>query len=102
MKIVVFGLSITAAWGNGHATTFRALFEALHRRGHHVTLYEKNLESCASYRDLPAPPYCRVRLYEDWTGIVEEARRDFAHTDAALMGSYFPDLILAIDDLLVS
>ena len=25
MKIVIFGLSITSSWGNGHATTFRAL-----------------------------------------------------------------------------
>ena len=34
MKIVIFGLSITSSWGNGHATTFRALLRALHARGH--------------------------------------------------------------------
>ena len=64
MKIVVFGLSITSAWGNGHATTFRALFEALHRRGHSILFFEKDLEWYASNRDLPEPPYCRLRLYE--------------------------------------
>lgn len=102
MKIVVFGLSITSAWGNGHATTFRALFEALHRRGHQITFYEKNLEWYASNRDLPEPPYCKVRLYDDWTGIVAEARRELAHADVGLVGSYFPDGILAIDELLNS
>ena len=29
MRIVVLGLSITSSWGNGHATNFRALCEAL-------------------------------------------------------------------------
>jgi spore maturation protein CgeB len=102
MKIVVFGLSITSAWGNGHATTFRALFEALHRRGHDITFYEKDVEWYASNRDLPEPPYCKLRLYEDWTEIVAEARRELADADVGLVGSYFPDGIRAIDELLDS
>ena len=102
MKIAVFGLSITSAWGNGHATTFRALFEALHRRGHDITFYEKNVEWYASNRDLPEPPYCKLRLYENWTDIVAEARRELRYTDVGLVGSYFPDGIRAIDELLDS
>lgn len=102
MKIVVFGLSITSAWGNGHATTFRALFEALHRRGHKIVFYEKNLEWYASNRDLPEPPYCKLRLYEDWSDVVPEARRELADADVGLVGSYFPDGIRAIDELLDS
>ena len=39
MKIVVFGLSVTSTWGNGHGTTFRALLRALHRRGHDVRFF---------------------------------------------------------------
>lgn len=102
MNIVVFGLSITSAWGNGHATTFRALFDALHRRGHDILFYEKNLEWYASNRDLPHPPYCRVRLYEDWNDIAAEARRELSRADVGLVGSYFPDGIAAIDQLLES
>ncbi|HEU5232642.1 MAG TPA: glycosyltransferase [Terriglobales bacterium] len=102
MKIVVFGLSITSAWGNGHATTFRALFEALHRRGHKIVFYEKNLEWYASNRDLPEPPYCKLRLYEDWSDVAPEARRELAEADVGLVGSYFPDGIHAIDELLDS
>jgi spore maturation protein CgeB len=102
MKIVVFGLSITSAWGNGHATTFRALFEALHRRGHEITFYEKDVEWYASNRDLPEPPFCKLRLYEHWTDIAAEARGELADADVGLVGSYFPDGIRAIDELLDS
>ena len=28
MKLVVFGLTISSSWGNGHATTYRALLRA--------------------------------------------------------------------------
>src|SRR6185312_7159718 len=102
MKIVVFGLSITSAWGNGHATTFRALFEALHRRGHNIVFYEKDVEWYASNRDLPEPPSCRLRLYENWKDIASEARRELSSADVGLVGSYFPDGISAIDQLLDS
>lgn len=102
MKIVVFGLSITSAWGNGHATTFRALFEALHRRGHEIVFYEKDVEWYASNRDLPEPPYCRLRLYENWANIVSEARRELSCADVGLVGSYFPDGIPAIEELFES
>ena len=33
MKLVVFGLSISSSWGNGHATTYRALLRAFAARG---------------------------------------------------------------------
>ncbi len=102
MKIVIFGLSITSAWGNGHATTFRALAEALHRRGHDILFYEKDVEWYASNRDLPDPPYCRVRLYESWNQILPEVRAEIAGADVALIGSYFPEGAAAIDEVLDS
>jgi spore maturation protein CgeB len=102
MKIVAFGLSITSAWGNGHATTFRALFEALHRRGHDIIFYEKDLEWYASNRDLPSPPYCQVRLYKNWTDIARQARQELANADVGFVGSYFPDGTGAIEQLLDS
>ena len=33
MKLVVLGLSLSSSWGNGHATTFRALLKAFAARG---------------------------------------------------------------------
>src|SRR4051794_35678069 len=66
MKIVIFGLTITSAWGNGHATTFRSLVKALDRRGHRVVFIEKDVEWYRSNRDLPKPGFCTVDIYDDW------------------------------------
>jgi spore maturation protein CgeB len=102
VKIVLFGLSITSSWGNGHATTFRALCRALHARGHDIVFFEHDLEWYASNRDLPHPQFCRVRIYEDWRKVAEEARREVSAADVAIVGSYFPDGIAAIDLVLDS
>ena len=102
MKLVIFGLSITSSWGNGHATTFRALTKALHGRGHEIVFYEHDLEWYASNRDMPEPPFCRVRLFDDWASIRAEVRHELRSADAAVVGSYLPDGMAAIDELLDS
>jgi spore maturation protein CgeB len=95
LKIVIFGLSITSSWGNGHATTYRALTRALHRRGHSVLFFERDLEWYASNRDMPEPPFCRVQLYDHWSEVLPTARKELADADLAVVGSYFPDGIAA-------
>ena len=55
MNIVILGLSITSSWGNGHATTYRALVRGLAARGHDVLFLERNLRWYADNRDLPSP-----------------------------------------------
>ena len=102
MKIVIFGLSITSSWGNGHATTFRALARALHLRGHGVVFFEKDVEWYASNRDMPEPPFCEVKLYENWAENVRRIRRELSDADVAVVGSYFPDGLAAIDEVLDS
>jgi spore maturation protein CgeB len=102
MRIVMFGLAITSSWGNGHATTFRALCAALRERGHDILFYERDVEWYASNRDLPEPTFCRVRLYDDWQAILPEVRHELSHADVAVVGSYFPDGIAAIDEMLQS
>lgn len=102
MKIVIFGLSITSSWGNGHATTFRALARALHRRGHRIVFYEHDLYWYADNRDLPQPDFCEVRLFDDWKEIAREARHELDDADVAIVGSYFPDGIRAVDLVLDS
>ena len=91
MKIVICGLSITSSWGNGHATTYRALARALRARGHEIVFFEKDLEWYASNRDMPEPPFCRVHIYERWEDVQAIFRRELAHADVAIVGSYFPD-----------
>lgn len=102
MRIVICGLSITSSWGNGHATTFRALARALHSRGHEVAFFERDVEWYSSNRDLPDPSFCRVELYDEWKAIVSKIRREFEHADVAMVGSYFPDGIAAIREMLDS
>jgi spore maturation protein CgeB len=102
MKIVIFGLSISSAWGNGHATTFRALLKALHRRNHEIVFFEKETEWYADNRDLPEPHYCRLILYERWPEILRRVRKELNDADVGMVGSYFPDGIEAIDELLDS
>lgn len=102
MKIVIFGLSITSSWGNGHATTFRALCRALNLRGHRIVFYEKNVEWYAHNRDLPAPEFCETKLFEDWDSIRPQCQRELADADIAIVGSYFPHGIAALDLVLDS
>ena len=54
LDIVILGLSITSSWGNGHATTYRGLVQALVARGHDVLFLERDVSWYAAARDLPA------------------------------------------------
>jgi spore maturation protein CgeB len=102
MKITIFGLSITSSWGNGHATTFRALCQALHRRGHRIVFFEHNVEWYQNNRDLPHPPYCDVKVFEKWEEILPAVRTELRDSDVAMVGSYFPDGIAALEEVLAS
>src|SRR5215210_6687066 len=91
MHIVVLGLSITSSWGNGHATTYRALLKALAARGHDVLFLERNVPWYADNRDLPSPPYCTGALYDSLDELRREWRAEIARADAVVVGSYVPD-----------
>jgi spore maturation protein CgeB len=99
MKIVIFGLTITSAWGNGHATTFRSLIKALARRGHRVEFVEKDAPWYRDNRDLPSPPFCQLRLYEDWQTNGHSLVQACRDADAIVIGSYFPDAAAAANAL---
>jgi spore maturation protein CgeB len=91
LRIVILGLSITSSWGNGHATTYRALMRELVARGHDVLFLERDTEWYAAHRDLPVPPHGRTELYTD----LADLRRRFAcavgQADLVIVGSYVPD-----------
>lgn len=89
--IVILGLSITSSWGNGHATTYRALVRALHQRGHDVLFLERDMPWYAQNRDLPQPLYGKTHLY---TGLAELQKRfadDVRRADLVMIGSYVPE-----------
>lgn len=90
MKLVVLGLSLSSSWGNGHATTFRALLSAFARRGHEIMFLERDVPWYASQRDLVDPDYCRLEFYDDLAGL-DRWRSDIAAADAVMVGSYVPE-----------
>jgi spore maturation protein CgeB len=98
MKIAILGLSITSSWGNGHATTYRALVRALAVRGHDVVFLERDAPWYAENRDLPNPPYCRTRLYSAVAELETRHLAELQSADVVIVGSYVPDGI-AIGDL---
>jgi Uncharacterized protein conserved in bacteria len=90
LKIVIFGLSITSSWGNGHATTFRSLVKALHARGHEILFFEKDVPWYANNRDMPNPPFCRTLLYRDLAEL-QRYSEDIGAADLVMLGSYVAD-----------
>jgi spore maturation protein CgeB len=91
MRIVFLGLSITSSWGNGHATTYRALIRELSRRGHDLLFLERDRPWYARNRDLPQPPYCRTALYDSLIELDDTYRRDVAEADLVVVGSFVAD-----------
>ncbi|CAN7616304.1 glycosyltransferase [Phenylobacterium sp. LjRoot219] len=87
MKLVVLGLSLSSAWGNGHATTYRALLRAFAARGHEVLFLERDAPWYAAHRDLPQPDFCQLAFYGD-IGLLTGWRREVAAADAVIVGSF--------------
>jgi spore maturation protein CgeB len=88
MKIVVIGLSITSSWGNGHATTYRALLKEMARRDHEIIFLERDVPYYAAHRDLPDPSFCKVHLYADNEALKKGYAPLIASADAVIVGSY--------------
>jgi spore maturation protein CgeB len=90
VKLVVFGLTITTSWGNGHATLWRGLAAALARRGHRLDFFERDLPYYAPHRDLlEVPGGGTLHLYTGWDE--REARAALRGADTAIVTSYCPD-----------
>jgi spore maturation protein CgeB len=102
MKLVIFGLSISSSWGNGHATLWRGLCRALIRRGHRVVFFERDVPYYAGSRDLWELPGGELVLYRDWGETAPYARRHLDDADVAVVTSYHCDALDATDLVLGS
>ena len=91
MKIVVFGLSISSAWGNGHATLLRGLFRVLHAGGHELHFFERDTEYYSAHRDVTSLSYATLHLYNDWEEASAIGRHLLSDADVAMVTSYCPD-----------
>ena len=102
MKIVIFGLTISSSWGNGHATLWRGLCHALAARGHALVFFERDVPYYAAHRDLQNWPDGELRLFGEWDDVRRCAQEHLADADVAMVTSYCPDGIAATDLVLDS
>lgn len=100
MKLVVFGLTVSSSWGNGHATLWRGLIRALSRHGWQVVFFERDVPYYAGARDLHALEQGELVLYPAWAQVRDLAARHLADADAAMVTSFCPDGLEATDLLL--
>jgi spore maturation protein CgeB len=91
MKIVVIGLSITSSWGNGHATTYRALLREFAARGHEVLFLERDVPWYAAHRDFTEDDLLDVALYGSFDELDRHHSRTVREADAVIVGSYVPE-----------
>jgi spore maturation protein CgeB len=91
MKLVIFGLTLSSSWGNGHATLWRGLIHALVRRGHDVVFFERDVPYYAEHRDLQSLPGATLVLYRQWQHIQPRARAEARQAEVGIITSYCPD-----------
>ncbi len=102
MKLVIFGLTISSSWGNGHATLWRGLYHGLQKRGHYFVFFERDVPYYAGQRDLYELPGGKLILYGDWPEALALAEEELADADVAMVTSYCPDGVAATDLVLAS
>jgi spore maturation protein CgeB len=97
MRLVIFGLTVSSSWGNGHATIWRGLCKALARRGHQISFFERDVPYYAAHRDQQNTDTYQMILYSGWKEIEAYAREAVAVADSAIVTSYCPDALAAAD-----
>jgi spore maturation protein CgeB len=64
--------------------------------------FERDVEWYQNNRDLPDPSYCEVKLFESWEEILPVVKAELRDSEVAVVGSYFPDGIAALEEVLAS
>lgn len=64
MKLAFYGSSLLSSYWNGAATYYRGLLKALAGLGYEITFYEPDVYERQKNRDMDAPEWCSVVVYE--------------------------------------
>jgi spore maturation protein CgeB len=102
VKLVVFGLSVTSARGNGHATFWRGILRALAADGHEVVFFERDNQLLSGHRDLVRGEGYEIVVYPSWATVAARARREVANADVAIVTSFQADAAAASEIVLAS
>jgi spore maturation protein CgeB len=96
MKFVIFGLTVSFSWGNGHAMLWRGLISALVEQGHQVVFFERDQPLHAAHRDLvQLPPGAELVLYPSWEDVLPRALGELTDADVGMVTSCCPDGVAA-------
>ena len=86
--LAFFGSSLLSAYWNGAATYYRGIIRALHARGWQVTFYEPDAYDRQAHRDLEAPPWARVVVYDPRErAALDRALDEARHADVVVKAS---------------
>ena len=102
LDLVFVGLSLSSSWGNGHATTYRALLQGLAARGHRIHFLEREAPWYRDNRDLPDPDFCALSIYDDVAEFKALFQKDVARADAVVVGSFVEDGANILDFVLAN
>lgn len=97
MRILIFGLTVSSSWGNGHATIWRGLSNVLSNAGHSIIFFEKDVPYYRAHRDLAQPKGYDLQLYSEWNDVKLLAHQALSECDCAIVTSYCPDARSASD-----
>lgn len=95
--IVFLGLTLSSSWGNGHATTFRALIRGLAAEGQRVLFLERDVPWYANARDLTDPDFCDLAYYSDLDDLLDRFGPAIEKAGTVIIGSYVPAGVAVID-----
>src|ERR1700761_7238406 len=96
-ELVFVGLSLSSSWGNGHATTYRALLRGLAALGQRILFLERDVPWYAANCDLPDPEFCELGFYASVEDLMRRFGTRIAGARAVTVGSYVPDGIAVLD-----
>ena len=96
-ELVFIGLSLSSSWGNGHATTYRALLRGLAATGQKVLFLERDVPWYAANRDLVDPDFCELGFYRSTDQLMQTFGSRIADARAVIVGSCVPDGITVLD-----
>ncbi|MBN8726361.1 MAG: glycosyltransferase [Xanthomonadales bacterium] len=97
LDVVILGLSLRSSWGNGHATTYRALLRAMLRAGHRVRFLERDVPWYADNDDMPGDLAGSTALYGSIEELCDVHADEVAAADLVIVGSYVPEGIAVGD-----
>lgn len=90
LNVVMLGLSVTSSWGNGHATTYRALIRGLASHGHDILFLERDVPWYAENRDQPSMRGARIELYRDVPDLISRFEAEVSRAHLVIVGSFVP------------